>query len=106
MASLYNKNRGDAPPGAVYIGRGSPFGNPFKIEPGIRTRAMAVAQFREHLARDEDLRRRVRSELRGRDLVCFCKPKPCHGDALLELANADEAPSNTIPTNNPTRGDN
>jgi len=28
------------------------------------------------------------SELRGKDLVCWCAPKPCHADILLELANA------------------
>ena len=27
-------------------------------------------------------------ELRGRNLVCFCAPAACHGDVLLELANA------------------
>jgi hypothetical protein len=27
-------------------------------------------------------------ELRGKDLVCWCKPDPCHGDLLLRLANA------------------
>jgi hypothetical protein len=27
-------------------------------------------------------------ELRGCDLLCWCTPKPCHGDALLRLANA------------------
>jgi hypothetical protein len=26
-------------------------------------------------------------ELRGCDLVCWCVPLPCHGDALLALAN-------------------
>jgi hypothetical protein len=25
--------------------------------------------------------------LRGKDLVCWCAPKPCHGDMLLRLAN-------------------
>jgi hypothetical protein len=25
--------------------------------------------------------------LRGRDLVCWCAPEPCHGDLLLWLAN-------------------
>jgi hypothetical protein len=24
-------------------------------------------------------------ELEGKTLGCFCKPKPCHGDVLLEL---------------------
>jgi hypothetical protein len=27
-------------------------------------------------------------ELRGKDLLCWCAPEPCHGDVLLELANA------------------
>jgi hypothetical protein len=26
-------------------------------------------------------------ELRGKDLVCWCAPKPCHGVVLLRLAN-------------------
>jgi len=26
-------------------------------------------------------------ELRGKDLVCWCAPLPCHADILLELAN-------------------
>jgi hypothetical protein len=29
-------------------------------------------------------------ELRGKNLACFCPlDKPCHADALLEIANAD-----------------
>jgi hypothetical protein len=30
---------------------------------------------------------RALDELRGRDLVCFCAPRPCHGDLLLRLAD-------------------
>lgn len=26
-------------------------------------------------------------ELKGKTLACFCAPKACHGDVLLELAN-------------------
>lgn len=26
--------------------------------------------------------------LRGKDLVCFCKPKECHVDYVFEKANA------------------
>jgi Domain of unknown function (DUF4326) len=26
-------------------------------------------------------------ELRGKTLVCWCAPLPCHGDVLVELAN-------------------
>jgi hypothetical protein len=28
------------------------------------------------------------TSFRGCDLVCFCAPRPCHGDLLLRLANA------------------
>jgi hypothetical protein len=27
-------------------------------------------------------------ELRGKDLACWCAPERCHGQVLLELANA------------------
>ncbi|GAG87489.1 unnamed protein product, partial [marine sediment metagenome] len=27
------------------------------------------------------------TELKGKDLVCWCAPLPCHADVLLELAN-------------------
>jgi hypothetical protein len=27
-------------------------------------------------------------ELRGKRLVCYCHPLPCHGDVLAELADA------------------
>ena len=33
---------------------------------------------------------RVRHELAGHDLACWCPlDSPCHADVLLELANAD-----------------
>jgi len=28
-------------------------------------------------------------ELRGKDLICWCAPLPCHADILLELANQE-----------------
>ena len=33
--------------------------------------------------------------LRGKTLVCFCKPKPCHGDVYLEMLGED-APSEKL----------
>ncbi|HEY1865170.1 MAG TPA: DUF4326 domain-containing protein [Roseiarcus sp.] len=26
--------------------------------------------------------------MRGKDLACWCAPKPCHGDVLLRRANS------------------
>lgn len=82
---VFNKYHRDAPPGAVYIGRGSPYGNPFVI--GTHgDRAEVIAQYREWIKDQPELLDRVRRELPGRALVCFCYPAPCHGDVLVELS--------------------
>jgi hypothetical protein len=46
----------------------------------------AVARYRLWLPRQPGLMARL-SELRGKDLICWCAPDPCHADVLLELAN-------------------
>lgn len=87
---VLNKKKDKVPDGAVYVGRPSKWGNPFKI--GINgTRDEVLVKYRETIeARIKknplvfDL-----SELEGKDLVCWCHPQPCHGDILLELANKD-----------------
>lgn len=78
-------------PGAVFIGRPGPFGNPFTIgRHGTRTEV--IEQYRRMLTRFTEtsfqLREKIRQELKGKDLACFCAPLPCHGDVLLEIANA------------------
>ena len=79
-----------------YIGRGSLFGNPFTHLPLSRTKAQfqvktgeeSMACFeswlRERLAKDLDLRQKL-LELDGRELVCYCKPAPCHGEIIIKL---------------------
>ncbi len=68
-------------PGSVYIGRGSPWGNPFKIgEHGDRNEV--CDRFEREVLPTLDV-----SKLRGKDLVCFCAPYRCHGDAILIKAN-------------------
>ena len=85
------------PRGAVYVGRPTKWGNPFRIgEPfpyshsAPLTRQESVEVFRSYLTngllgiRIED----VQQELRGKDLVCWCPlGLPCHADVLLEIAN-------------------
>ncbi len=73
---------------AVDIMRGTKWGNPFRIT-AWRTREQAIAMFREYLEARPDLVADAKRELRGRDLRCCCAPKACHGDVLLEIANAD-----------------
>ena len=91
-----------APPafvGAVFVGQGSKWANPFKKpdvdslrgEPDVEDtyqrggwREAAKLLYREHI-RDAGLDPR---ELRGKNLICTCKlTDPCHADVLLELAN-------------------
>lgn len=86
MPKVYNYYHKDAPVHAVFVGRGSPFGNPFKI--GLHgTRADVCTRHRDMVRADDNLRNRIKNELKGKDLVCFCKPSLCHADYLLEIAN-------------------
>jgi len=77
----------------VYIGRPSKWGNPFSHLDGTRatfkvaTRAEAIEKYRRWLLDNVELMAAL-PELRGKVLGCWCAPKPCHGDVLLELANA------------------
>lgn len=75
---LFNKHHKDAPADAVYIGRGSPWGNPYAIGPGV-TRTQAIRRFKRDTLPTLDLR-----PLIGKSLVCYCFPQRCHGDAILE----------------------
>jgi len=86
MAKVLNKMHGGVPPGAVYIGRPSKWGNPFVIgRDGSRDEV--IAKYRAWLLRNDRLMAAL-PELRSKDLVCWCAPAPCHGDVLIALANA------------------
>ena len=86
MPKVYNKYHKDAPKGAVYVGRPSKWGNPYAI--GVNTsREQAIDYYRQFVSKHHD---EIRRELRGKDLVCYCAPLPCHADVLLEIANEPE----------------
>lgn len=83
---LNKRTARDWPATAVYVGRPGPWGNPFSVGAG-RTREQAIAQ---HLARflaQPALMARAKRELRGRALICWCWPKPCHAEVLRLIAN-------------------
>ena len=77
--------------GGIYIGRGTKWGNPYSDKPGqgvehvVADRAEAVAAYRRYILGRPDLLASVR-ELIGKQLVCSCAPRQCHGDVLAELA--------------------
>lgn len=89
---VLNKRTDNIPLDAIYVGRPSKWGNPYAIGRD-GTREEVIARYRiwlETMIYDFDiLHRRLNiEELRGKDLVCWCSPLPCHADVLLELANA------------------
>ena len=71
----------------VYIGRPSKWGNPFTIGRD-GTRAEVISKFREYLLNTPSLLAEVK-KLQGKTLACWCHPKPCHGDVLAKLAEAE-----------------
>lgn len=106
-----------APEGAVYVGRPTRFGNPYRLvraDHGLlvqfgdtggsvgvwpseaEARRYATEAFRVWIEQpeQEELRRLVPQLLHGRDLTCWCplpelgQPDHCHGAILLRLANA------------------
>lgn len=95
MPSVYNK-RYYYPDRAIYIGRPSIWGNPFSHLEGtlaefrVNSREEAIAAYRLYLMNQPELIQRAKTELRGRDLVCWCNPGPCHGDILIEVANDED----------------
>ena len=76
--------------------QGSKWGNPFTWKQG--TLAEFVVPMDEVLTRykawvlsQPDLVDRIKRELRGKRLGCWCAPKACHGDILAAIANGDGA---------------
>lgn len=83
---VHNKHHGTAPADAVYIGRPSEWGNEFIV--GIHgQRGECVVLHREMVENNPELKAKIRRKLKGKHLVCFCKPRACHGDTLFEIAN-------------------
>lgn len=89
MTTVVNKNKEAFD---IYIGRGSKWGNPFthikdketKAEFIVNTRSEAIAKYKEWISNQPELLNAL-EELKDKRLGCFCKPKSCHGDILVEL---------------------
>lgn len=74
------------PANTVKVDRTTKWGNPYVVGPWMNQHEV-IAEFRRMAkgSRYHDL-----SELRGKNLACWCKPgAPCHADVLLELANPE-----------------
>lgn len=73
---------------SVRIDRRTKWGNPFRIGPD-GDRDAVIAKYRTWLPRQPHLLAAL-PELRGKILMCWCKPLACHGDVLAELADRAE----------------
>ena len=78
---VHNRHRGTAPFDAVYVGRGTPWGNPVPVG-GRISRAASIHRFETEVLPGLDV-----SMLRGKHLVCSCAPLACHADSILRKAN-------------------
>ena len=75
---VLNKRLDKIPKGAIYIGRGSPYGNPFVIGKD-GTRDEVCDRYETEILPNLDV-----EPLRGYDLVCYCHPQRCHGHSIMK----------------------
>lgn len=88
VVNIYHlKKDWDSNPEYVYIGRAGKgksgfFGNPFinTGDPGS-TLPLYEEYLQKRLFEDPEFKQKA-TKLKGKKLVCFCHPKPCHGDIL------------------------
>lgn len=78
----------------VYVGRPSAFGNEFTV--AKHGRGNAVRLHAEHVRSQPALVAKIKRELRGKVLACWCAPKGgvdmnaaliCHAQTLAQIAN-------------------
>lgn len=92
----------------VYVGRPSKWGNPFNVvggggqwlvmsDDGFQLESFdnkkdaidfCVGNYKEYILHEHNFGIKNISELRGKNLSCWCKVgEPCHADVLLVMAN-------------------
>jgi hypothetical protein len=80
-------------PYTVYIGRGSEYGNPFKIGKD-GTREEVIKKYEEYARKTPHLMAFI-GMLHETDILgCFCKPQNCHGEIIIKIWEELHAQSN------------
>ena len=77
----------------TYIGRGSPLGNPFKVGPLSRHQAIVMYEdwLKKRIQEQDTAVCRALNAIGHAamdgpvKLLCFCAPKPCHGDVIKRV---------------------
>lgn len=90
------------PENTVKVDRTTKWGNPFAVGKSggmftggrpVQDKRHAYVLYRATAPDNEALVAAARTELRGKNLACWCNPdQPCHADVLLELANTEATP--------------
>lgn len=94
MPKVWNMRDPKRNKNAVYVGRPTLWGNPWSHldVPGtikVPTREEAVINYDKWIRSQPDKMETLRRDYRGLDLSCWCAPKLCHADVLIEIANGD-----------------
>ena len=89
MCKVVSRRGGRLNAGALYVGRPTKWGNPFVV--GVDGVAGECAgKYAAYLWSNATLLAAL-GELAGKDLECWCVPKPCHATTLLRAAAFAEA---------------
>ncbi len=76
---------------AVYIGRGSVYGNPFVISKEATRDDVCNDYENKYLPFQPSIIAKL-PELKGKVLLCYCYPERCHGDTLAALTSCPLRP--------------
>jgi hypothetical protein len=90
MPNITVVNRKQRVPGAIYCGRGSPLGNPYRMNSEAQRDQVCEqyeTYFKENVKvpgplRDEVIRIYRLAQNQDIALECFCAPKRCHCDTI------------------------
>ncbi len=86
---IINKDKGEEYD--IYIGRGTPWGNPYAIGDNGMTREDVIEKyklyFKETYINNPSKLKELKS-LKNKRLGCHCKPAACHGDVIAEFLNS------------------
>jgi hypothetical protein len=77
---------GKAPTGAIYVGRGSAWGNPYRMR-SEADRERVCDQFARYALDRLRFEPEWLDPLISRSLVCHCAPRRCHADWLIKAAS-------------------
>ncbi len=97
MINVVNKYKHPPTENDVYIGRGSVLGNPFTAITDRATKAEFISEnpiedFEKYLyekiaQKDKAICNELNRlyQMEEINLICFCKPKTCHGDIIKKI---------------------